>query len=52
MADWSLSQSSIDGLNTATPNLPGVPHPQSIEHRCLEIPLHKTWPDVPSVNQA
>ena len=48
MADWLPSQSSIDALNTATPNLAdladiaqctymhGRSTPQSIEHRCLE----------------
>ena len=48
MADWPPSQSSIDALNTATPNwadladiaqctyMHGRYTPQSIEHRCLE----------------
>ena len=38
-------QSSIDALNTTTPNLADLlaDLPLAIEHRCLEILLHQTW---------
>ena len=36
-------QLSIDALNTTAPNLGDLPHPPSIEHRMLWIPLHHTW---------